>query len=186
MLVWQVRHVFPLCFLGPQENGPELQHACKHGILQYVVVRPASTLVAFCCQQAGVYGEGEFSPSVAFPYLFLVNNASQFAAMYCLVLFYRANRVRLRPMRPLPKFLCIKAVVFFSFFQQVIVALLVRLGALDAILPPEDKQVRYPLSFTPTPRKKSTLKCSCAQTKFQRKRSKCPHLISPQLATPLF
>jgi Organic solute transporter Ostalpha len=138
-----VKHVFPLCFLAAQENGADLQHACKHGILQYVVVRPASTLVAFCCEQAGVYGEGELSFSVAFPYLLLVNNVSQFAAMYCLVLFYRANRVRLRPMRPLPKFLCIKAVVFFSFFQQVIVALLVRLGALDAILPPADKQVSH-------------------------------------------
>lgn len=63
----------------------------------------------------GVYGEGDFRFSVAFPYMVITNNISQFVAMYCLVLFYRANREELRPIKPLGKFLCIKAVVFFSF-----------------------------------------------------------------------
>ena len=53
--------------------------------------------------------------SQAFVYLFVVNNLSQFVAMYCLVLFYKAMRRELDPMSPLAKFLCIKAVVFFSF-----------------------------------------------------------------------
>jgi hypothetical protein len=44
-----------------------------------------------------------------------INNLSQFIAMYHLVLFYRAHREALRPMNPIGKFLCIKAVVFFSF-----------------------------------------------------------------------
>lgn len=64
---------------------------------------------------AGVYGEGEFRGDVAFPYMIAVNNFSQFIAMYCLVLFYKANKEELAPMRPIGKFLCIKAVVFFSF-----------------------------------------------------------------------
>jgi hypothetical protein len=67
------------------------------------------------CKVSGVYGDGEFKASVAFPYLIAVNNISQFMAMYCLVMFYKANLAELRPMKPLPKFLCIKAVVFFSF-----------------------------------------------------------------------
>ena len=51
----------------------------------------------------------------AFVYLFVINNASQFVAMYCLVLFYKAMKEELQSMAPLAKFLCIKSVVFFSF-----------------------------------------------------------------------
>lgn len=41
----------------------------------------------------GVYGDGVFSQNVAFPYVVVINNISQFTAMYCLVLFYKANKV---------------------------------------------------------------------------------------------
>lgn len=67
------------------------------------------------CEVAGVYGEGQFKANVAYPYMIAINNLSQFIAMYHLVLFYRAYRETLKPMRPIGKFLCIKAVVFFSF-----------------------------------------------------------------------
>ena len=67
------------------------------------------------CELNGVYGEGEFRANVAYPYMVAINDLSQFVAMYCLVLFYKANVAELKPMKPLPKFLCIKAVVFFSF-----------------------------------------------------------------------
>lgn len=45
------------------------------------------------CELCGVYGEGTFAAKVAFPYMVAINNLSQFVAMYCLVLFYRANKV---------------------------------------------------------------------------------------------
>lgn len=93
----------------------EFVHNCKHGILQYAVVRPITTVISMICDLCGVYGESDFSPSVAFPYMIALNNLSQFIAMYCLVLFYKANKTELKPMKPLGKFLCIKAVVFFSF-----------------------------------------------------------------------
>lgn len=34
------------------------------------------------------------------------------------------------PNRPLPKFLCVKAIIFFSFWQSVVVALLVSVGVI--------------------------------------------------------
>ncbi|KAJ3659490.1 hypothetical protein Zmor_011177 [Zophobas morio] len=121
----QVKHIFPLCCLPDWEMGREFVHICKHGILQYTVVRPLTTIISFICKVSGVYGDGEFKGNVAFPYLIAVNNISQFMAMYCLVMFYKANIAELRPMKPLPKFLCIKAVVFFSFFQGVLIDILV-------------------------------------------------------------
>lgn len=129
----QVHHMFPLCCLPDWEMGREFVHMCKHGILQYVVVRPISTLISFICELSGVYEEGEFRADVAFPYMIALNNLSQFIAMYCLVLFYRANSEALKPMKPIGKFLCIKAVVFFSFFQGVLIALLVYFDVISSI-----------------------------------------------------
>lgn len=37
-------------------------------------------------------------------------------AMYCLVLFYRTLREELGPIKPVGKFLCVKMVVFVSFW----------------------------------------------------------------------
>lgn len=110
-----VPHIFPLCYLKPWSMGREFVHNCRHGILQYTVVRPIITLISVICELNGVYGEGTFKANVAFPYVVAINNVTQFTAMYCLVLFYKANKTELKPMKPLPKFLCIKAVVFFSF-----------------------------------------------------------------------
>ncbi|XP_034668896.1 transmembrane protein 184C-like isoform X1 [Drosophila subobscura] len=129
----QVNHFFPLCCMRPWIMGREFIHNCKHGILQYTVVRPITTFIAVICELCGVYGEGEFAGNVAFPYIVVVNNISQFVAMYCLVLFYRANKEDLKPMKPIPKFLCIKAVVFFSFFQGVLLNVLVYYGIIKDI-----------------------------------------------------
>lgn len=111
----QVYHFFPLCCMRPWRMGPELVHNCKHGILQYTIIRPLTTIISIICELNGVYGESQFKLSYAYPYLTLINNVSQTLAMYCLILFYRGVYDELKPMKPLPKFLCIKAVVFFSF-----------------------------------------------------------------------
>uniref|UniRef100_A0A1I8N2D5 Organic solute transporter Ostalpha n=1 Tax=Musca domestica TaxID=7370 RepID=A0A1I8N2D5_MUSDO len=129
----QVHHFFPMCCMRPWAMGREFIHNCKHGILQYTVVRPITTFISVICELCGVYGEGTFAGNVAFPYIVVINNISQFVAMYCLVLFYRANKEDLKPMKPIPKFLCIKAVVFFSFFQGVMLNVLVYYGFIKDI-----------------------------------------------------
>ena len=45
--------------------------------------------------------------------------------MYCLILFYDVMRVELRPMNPLAKFTAIKLAIFLTFWQSVLIAILV-------------------------------------------------------------
>lgn len=135
-----VRHLFPVCFLGTTSGGRLFMHRCKHGILQYVVVRPLTTLLAVFSQLFNVYGEGEYDLSKTYIYLLVINNISQITAMYCLVIFYTGFKVELSGMKPLPKFLCIKLVVFFSFFQSVLISFII-----DFVIPEattEDKLAR--------------------------------------------
>jgi len=54
-------------------------------------------------------------------------------SLYCLVLFYMATEEQLKPFRPLSKFLCIKAIIFFSYWQGCLIVLLQQLGVFDAV-----------------------------------------------------
>ncbi|KAG9269017.1 transmembrane protein 184C [Astyanax mexicanus] len=121
----------PFCCCPPWAMGEVLLFRCKLGVLQYTAVRPVTTVVALVCQLCGVYDEGNFSFRNAWTYLVIINNASQLFAMYCLLLFYRTLREELSPLRPVGKFLCVKMVVFASFWQAVLIALLVKVGVIS-------------------------------------------------------
>eukprot|EP00899_Mesostigma_viride_P012123 jgi/Mesvir1/20911/Mv07984-RA.1 len=110
--------------------GPEFMAGCRAGIMNYVILRPVTTITTLVCVAAGTYGHGQLNFRVAYPYLALVNSLSQSWALYCLVLFYAGTRSLLAPIRPLAKFGCIKFVVFFSFWQGVALSLLVRVGVI--------------------------------------------------------
>lgn len=127
-----VKHLFPFCFLGYTSGGRLFMHRCRQGILQYVVVRPVTTLLAVISQISGIYGEGRYSLSETYIYLLFVNNVSQITAMYCLVIFYTGYKMELAAIKPLPKFLSIKLVVFFSFFQSVLISLIINFQTTDS------------------------------------------------------
>ena len=78
------------------------------------------------------YCEGCFRLDRAYGWVTLATNFSQLWAMYCLVLFYHVFIKELQHIQPLGKLLCVKAVVFFSFYQEVGVTICVALGWITA------------------------------------------------------
>ncbi|XP_076446128.1 transmembrane protein 184C-like [Babylonia areolata] len=128
----RVKHFVPFCCLSPWPRGRVFLNRCQHGVLQYTVVRPAMTALALICELAGKYDEGDFNFQSGWSYIVIINSVSQVWAMYCLVLFYKGTKEELAPISPVPKFLCIKAVVFLSFWQSTVIAALVKLDVIHA------------------------------------------------------
>ncbi|KAH8871381.1 Transmembrane protein 184C [Schistosoma japonicum] len=129
----EIKHLPPFCFLTSWKMGRVFIDHCRHGALQYTVIRPLTTAVALICEVAGIYGEGSFNFRHAFLYLTIINNVSQIWALYCLVMFYRCARQELSPMKPVAKFLCVKFVVFMSFWQSILIAVLAATGVIRKV-----------------------------------------------------
>ena len=96
-------------------------------------VKPLTTLLTLICVTTHTYGGGQFRATVAYPYLVFVDNASQVWALYCLVLVYLNTHRVLAGASPALKFLCVKGVVFATFWQGVLLSLLTYFGAISSL-----------------------------------------------------
>ena len=113
-------------YLKPIQMGPGFVRDCKMATMQFVVVKPLMAFVAIVLRLNNMYDQGNFSATTGYLYTSLVVNASITYAFYYLVLFYLALGTPLAPYNPVPKFLCIKVVLFLSFWQSVVLAFLSR------------------------------------------------------------
>lgn len=78
------------------------------------------TLASFACvvpRTPPSLLQGDFSIYGGWLYISFVVNLSVCYAFYCLGMFYFVLKMPLTPFDPVPKFLCIKAVLFLSFWQ---------------------------------------------------------------------
>ncbi|KAJ0410440.1 hypothetical protein P43SY_002772 [Pythium insidiosum] len=118
---------------APIRMGPDFLRDCKMATMQFVVLKPLMAFFAIVLQINGAYDQGNFSPTKGYLYTSLIVNASITYAFYYLVLFYLALGTQLKPYNPVPKFLCIKAVLFLSFWQSVVLAFLSRFEIIHEI-----------------------------------------------------
>ena len=65
----------------------------------------------------GLYRESNFSPRFGYLYITLLLNVSVGYAFLALASFYTGLKYKLQPFEPVGKFLCIKFVIFFAFWQ---------------------------------------------------------------------
>lgn len=133
-------HIWPMNFLRTWAMPDVFMSKCKFGTLQYCFVQPICVLITFILEVTGTYEEGSFKYNVGYPYIAFIRSASQTWAIYCLVLFYMGlhkmpeeyGGESFETMRIVPKFLCIKGVVFFTFWQSLLLAFLVEIGLISA------------------------------------------------------
>jgi len=105
----------------------QFRYYTKIGILQYVPIRIIWAFVGFILQYNEAFQKGVWSPKVGFPYYIIIVNISQVWAIYNLLLFYHTMYEEIKNIKPLGKFLSIKLMVFFVFWQQLILTACVRL-----------------------------------------------------------
>ena len=100
-------------------------------VLQYVINRFVLTTLSLILHVLGMYVEGDYSLDSPYLYLTLINSLSQTYALYALFLFYYASSAEFKSIRPFEKFLSIKLIIFFSWWQGILIGFLVSGSQLD-------------------------------------------------------
>ncbi|KAG1726829.1 organic solute transporter Ostalpha-domain-containing protein [Suillus lakei] len=111
----------PFCCWRYRPTKPYFMYTLKWSVLQYVIIRPAVSIAGIICQVYNVLCEsGPYSIYYANVYLEAVDFASISVALYGLLLFYGLTKEELTGRRPLAKFLSIKLIVMFTFYQSFV------------------------------------------------------------------
>ncbi|KAJ3932140.1 MAG: DUF300-domain-containing protein [Lentinula lateritia] len=113
---------FPFCHWRYRPTKPYFMYTLKWAVLQYVILRPAISITGIICQAFNVLCESSgFNVHYANVYLEAVDFVTISIALYGLILFYALTREELAGRRPLAKFLAIKLIVMFTWYQSFVV-----------------------------------------------------------------
>ncbi|KAL5207914.1 hypothetical protein ABZP36_032349 [Zizania latifolia] len=130
-----IHHHFPVNYiLKPWRVGVRFYQIIKFGIFQYVIIKTLTASLSLILQPFGAYCEGEFNLRCGYPYFAAVLNFSQYWALYCLVAWYMATKDELSHIKPLAKFLSFKSIVFLTWWQGVMIAIMYSLGLVRSPL----------------------------------------------------
>ena len=121
-------------------------------------MKPVLAIVTLILKASGKYREGDFSWTSGYLYVTIVYNISICLALYCLGMFWLCINSDLKgfrsvlsylsipsfhsypPLRPVPKFLCVKGILFFSFWQSLAISILVAAGVITKLGPYTDSE----------------------------------------------
>ncbi|KAJ6527918.1 DUF300 domain-containing protein [Mycena vulgaris] len=108
--------VFPVSLFKREidVSDPYMFLFLKRGILQYVQVKPVLA--------------GTLRSDSGYLYISVIYNTSICLSLDCLAVFWMCVNDDLKPFRPVPKFLCVKGILFFSFWQALFISILVSAG----------------------------------------------------------
>lgn len=132
-----VSHLWPLNLFCSKIDisDPHTFLAIKRGILQYTWVKPLLSIAAIAMKATGTYKEGYINWDSGYFWSSIIYNISISVSLYALAMFWVCMSTDLKPFRPMPKFLCIKGIIFASYWQGFFLSILVWLGAIPDDVP---------------------------------------------------
>lgn len=132
-----VRHPWPinLCFAKVDISDPHTFLAIKRGILQYTWLKPILSVATIVMKLTDTYQEGYLGPTSGYLWTGILYNVSVTLSLYSLAMFWVCMSQDLQPFRPVPKFLCIKLIIFASYWQGFFLSILQWLGAIPSDVP---------------------------------------------------
>jgi hypothetical protein len=127
-----VSHLWPLNYIFPKVDisDPHTFLNIKRGILQYTWCNPILAVAAVVLKATGTYKEGYIGVTSGYFWSGIIYNISISVTLYALAMFWVCMSEDLKPFRPMPKFLCIKGIIFASYWQGFFLSILVWLGAI--------------------------------------------------------
>jgi hypothetical protein len=126
----KIRHMPPLCCLAPFQLSARTFRIWKLLLVQYMWMKPVLSVLAIILTPSGAYDETSWSFGNVHVYFVIVLNVSVTLAFTTLVYFFMEYRTLLAPHQPVGKFAAVKAVVFLSFWQGVLMGVLVHVGVI--------------------------------------------------------
>ncbi|CAG9944382.1 unnamed protein product [Clonostachys rosea f. rosea IK726] len=130
-----VQHLWPLDHVLSKVDisDPHTFLSIKRGILQYAWLKPILALAAIIMKATNTYQEGYLGLNSGYMWSGIIYNISVTVSLYSLGLFWVCMHNDLKPFRPVPKFLCVKLIIFASYWQGFFLSILVFLGAIPDV-----------------------------------------------------
>ncbi|PFH53611.1 hypothetical protein AMATHDRAFT_137523 [Amanita thiersii Skay4041] len=112
---------FPFCCWRYRPTKAYFMYTVKWSVLQYVIIRPLGSIAGIICEKYGVLCEAAgFDARYASVWIEGINFVSISVALYGLLMFYGLMKEELKNRRPMAKFLSIKLIVMFTFYQSFV------------------------------------------------------------------
>lgn len=126
-----IPHFFPLCYLEPIKVTPTFVQNCRICLFQFMLLKPLVTILVAVLTAKDQMGSLTDLTKGYF-WTTLVYNVSITIAFGALLYFYTGLKVFMEGKNAFFKFLCVKSVIFLSFWQGLFIAILHATGLLPS------------------------------------------------------
>lgn len=123
-LLPQSRHLRPAHLPHHQARDPTIRLAKAHSSIATIIMKATDT-----------YQEEYLSLTSGYLWSGIFYNISVTLSLYSLAMFWICMATDLKPFRPMPKFLCIKLIIFATYWQGIFLSILQAAGAIPNDVP---------------------------------------------------